>query len=199
MTYEVQQTRWDRIVRRVSGSIGPGSRVRETISELFPMIDVERVPGELLVLGGTRLCWQSTERPAAVAQVSVSQLQNPVGSGAIVTLSGFNITTSVAAIVQSEITETFQGTPVPGLFRDGRLGITRETTAKVASIDNVPTGAGLRLRLLAGVLEQFRDDNAIVTLGPGQALQIGTATANVIMTITYFWRERAAETPELQF
>lgn len=199
MTYEVQQTRWDRIIRRSSGSIGPGSRVSETISELFPVVDVERVPGELLVLGGTRLVWQSTERPAAAGVFSASQLQNPLDSGAIITVSRIDIITDSASVVSMEITETFIGTPVPGLFRDGRLGITRESTGKVASVDSVTTGGGLRVHLLGTDLTTFEDANAVVTLGPGQALQVGTGTFNVRLTVNYWWREREALPAELQF
>lgn len=200
MTYEVQQTRWDRLIRRVSGSIGPGSRVSETISELFPVLDVERAPGELLVLGGTRLCWQSTERPAFVGQVSASQLINPLDSGTLVTVSSLNLRNNLAAIVQIQITDTlFTVGLVSGLFRDGRLGTARETTAKVASIDNVTTGGGPRYTLQASVLFPLEDENSIAVLAPGQALQVGTATFNTILTVNYYWRERPAEVSELQF
>ncbi len=199
MTYEVQQTRWDRIIRRTSGSIGPGSRVSETISELFPVVDVERVPGELLVLGGTRLVWQSTERPASAGVFSASQLQNPVDSGAIITCSRIDVVTDAASVLSMEITETFIGTPVPGLFRDGRLGITRESTGKVSSADAVTTGGGLRLHLGASDQKTLEDANAVVTLGPGQALQVGTGTFNIRLTVNYWWREREALPSELQF
>ena len=57
--FEVQQNRWDQLIRRVSGSIGPGSRVSETLSELLPVMDVERVPGELLRLMGTDVAMAS--------------------------------------------------------------------------------------------------------------------------------------------
>lgn len=199
MTYEVQQTRWDRLIRRVSGSIGPGSRVSETISELFPVLDVESVPGELLILNDIRLCWQSTERPGVVGQVSASQLQNPADSGVLISLSQVDFVTDINSIIQAEITETFTGTPVTGLFRDGRLGIARETTGKVSSFDNVATGGGFRVRLQALVMQRFKDENSIAIIGPGQAFQIGTATNNIRFTVNYFWRERAALPSELQF
>lgn len=197
MTYEVQQTRWDRIIRRVSGSIGPGSRVSETISELFPMIDVERVPGELLAAGGTRLVWQSTERPAAVGLVTASQLQNPVDSGVIITCSTLEIMTDVATIISFQNTVTFNGFPVPGLFRDTRLGVARQTTGKVSSFNNVTTGGGIRLRVLAGVLNRFTDENSLAILSPGTALQVGTASTQIRMTVNYYWREREVLPAEL--
>ena len=199
MTYEVQQTRWDRLIRRASGSIGPGSRVSETISELFPVVDVERVPSELLILAGTRLAWQSTQRPADAGNVTASQLQNPVDSGSIITVTQLIARVGLATFLQAEITETFIGTPVPGLFRDGRLGIARETTGKVASADGVATGGGLRVFLQANINTIFPEANDIVTLGPGQALQIGSVIVNVEMTMNYLWREREALPSELQF
>ena len=199
MTYEVQQTRWDRIIRRASGSIGPGSRVSETISELFPVLDVENIPGELLILAGTRLVWQSTERPASVGEVSASQLQNPASSGSIVTCSRVDVIADAATIVSMEITETPLANPVPGLFRDGRLGIARESTGKVASADNVQTGGGFRVRVLAGAINTFEDVNALATIGPGQELQVGTGNTQIRLTVSYFWREREALPSELQF
>jgi len=100
MTFEVQQTRWDRIIRRVSGSIGPGSRVSETLSELFPVLDVERVPGELLLLGGTAICVGANDNSGAAGQVARHQIFNPVGSGVIATVSKL--------IVASTVTQHFR-------------------------------------------------------------------------------------------
>ncbi len=48
MGQELQQNRYDQLIRRVGGIIGPGSKVVEALGELFPVIDVENVPGELL-------------------------------------------------------------------------------------------------------------------------------------------------------
>lgn len=199
MHNEVQQTRWDRLIRRVAGSIGPGSRVGETLSELFPVLDVESVPGELLILAGTRLCWQSTERPPLVGSFSVSQLQNPVDSGSIVTVTRIEVMADIDHILNMEVTDTFLGATTAGLFRDGRLGTGRETTAKVSSLDGVATGGGIHEHLLAGVRTVFEDVNALVTLGPGQALQVGTGTQDLRLTTNYFWREREAQPSELQF
>ena len=200
MTYEVQQTRWDRLVRRVSGSIGPGSRVSETISELFPVLEVERLVAELFILSGTRLCWQSTERPPSVGEVTSSQLINPADSGTIITISRFDVKVIPTSVWQAQITDTlFTVGLVSGLFRDGRLGTARETTGKVASVDNVPTGGGLRVGPINAQPFVVLDENSICTLAPGQAFQVGTVGTNIVMTVNYYWRERAAEPSELQF
>lgn len=202
MTYEVQQTRWDRLIRRVSGSIGPGSRVSETISELFPVLEVEATTPELLALSDWRLAWQSTERPASVGEVSASQLFNPIGSGVIVAVTHIRLRTNVAGdgvAIQAEISNTVIGTnQVKGLFRDSRFGGDRETVAEVSSEDNIVVGGGLRVFVNTDDLV-ISDDNGLVVLTPGFGLSVGSVNSNFILTINYFWRERPAQESELSF
>jgi len=52
---ELQQNRYDQLLRRVGDLKGPGSKVNDVLQELFPTIDVENVPGELLFLMGTHI------------------------------------------------------------------------------------------------------------------------------------------------
>lgn len=200
MTYEVQQTRWDRLVRRVSGSIGPGSRVSETISELFPVLEVEGTTPELLALSDWRLAWQSTERPASVGEQSASQLFNPADSGVIVAVTEVTLHANVVDTpIGLLITPTILGTnQVKGLFRDSRFGGARQTVAEVSSDDNVVTGGGLRVFVRDEDLS-IRDDNGLVVLTPGFGLQVGTIGNNILFTVNYFWRERPAQESELSF
>lgn len=200
MTYEVQQTRWDRLIRRVSGSIGPGSRVSETISELFPVLEVERTTPELLALSDWRLAWQSTERPAVAGQQNASQLFNPPESGVIVAVTQVRLHVNVVDTpIQMEISSTVVGVnQVKGLFRDSRFGGDRETVAEVSSADNVVTGGGPRIYVSADDLI-IRDDNGLVVLTPGFGLSVGTVGNNILLTVNYFWRERPAQESELSF
>lgn len=200
MTYEVQQTRWDALIRRVSGSIGPGSRVSETISELFPVLEVEDTTPELLALSGWRTAWQSTERPASPGNPSASALHNPPNSGVIAAITQVILRASLAnTIVQMENQpSTIGGTQVPGLFRDTRFGTPRETTLTVTSNDASLVGGGLRIFVGTDIVS-IRDDNGIAVLTPNTSLRIGTTTNNVSLTVNYFWRERPAEVSELSF
>ena len=199
---ELQQNRYDQLIRRVGGIIGVGSMVSEAIGELFPMLELENTTPELLALSGWRTAWQSTERPAVGGQVSASQLFNPAGSGVLVSVTQVVASaTNVSGFLNMEVTDTqLGGTPVRGLFRDGRFGGLRETTATTEHIDNVSVGGGPRIRFEAANIPFFlRDDNGIAVLPPGFGLSVGSSFVNTILTITYFWRERAAEPSELNF
>ena len=201
MTNEVQQTRWDRLIRRVSGSIGPGSRVSETISELFPVLDVERVPGELLLLGGTRLMIGGVDSPAVVAEFSQMQLFNPVDSGTLITVTSVQIYTGTGANVFYGLV----GLPITTLpanprTRDSRLGVLNTGVGEVRIDSNAaiqPTLA--RIRLETNVMLTLQDPNGLAVLGPNSGLQFTHTTANANLRGTFFWRERPAEQSELQF
>ena len=199
MPYEVQQTRWDRIIRRVSGSIGPGSRVGETLSELFPVLDVERVPGELLILGGTRLAWGGATRAGVAAEFAKCQLFNPAGSENIITITRIDVDIEAAGLLRMS-TQIFELATDVGTsaFRDSRfpvgdtpLGVIRsESTAVIITIFN-------QYLLETGVSFNFADENGIAILAPGTGLTIGPAAANINITAEFWWRERPAETSEL--
>ncbi len=199
MSQDLQQARYDQLVRRVGALYGGGSKVTEVLAELFPVLEVEDTTPELLALTGWRTAWQSTERPASVAENSVSQLFNPAGSNQLVAVTQIIIRSSVDTFLNVEIQATQIGTPVSGLFRDSRFGVPRSTTAQVSSIDLGVVGGGLRLIVTNNEETTYRDDNGIVVLAPGSGLTIGTTAANTILVVNYFWRERLAQASELLF
>jgi len=199
--YEVQQTRWDRIIRRVSGSIGPGSRVAETLSELFPVLDVERVPAELLILGGWRTGMGAQQLAATAAEVSKIQLFNPLGSGNLVVLTRVDFATTSIQTVEATITNVALADVVGGnIFRDTRAGL---FTGGVAQIRAESSAASLAptylLRSPANDGSTLADDNGIAVLSPGTGFSIAPNVVNQFMIASFFWRERPAEESELQF
>ena len=198
MSQDLQQARYDQLVRRVGALYGGGAKVTEVLPELFPVLEVENTTPELLALTGWRTAWQSTERPAVVAQRSGSQLRNPPGSGVIIAVTMLIVRVDVAGNIQAEISTTNFGTPVPGLYRDSRFGTPRNSTGVVASADNVTVGGGLRI--IADTIPQIlRDDNGIVVLTPGNNFSVGTVGTDKLLTTNYFWRERLAQPSELLF
>lgn len=201
MSYEIQQTRWDRIIRRVSGSIGPGSRVSESISELFPMIDVERVPGELLVLGGTRLCHGGTRLVGSAGNRPKIQLFNPPESGHLVTVTRVFIRSSVNDNMRLALDGAARTTDsLAARFRDARLDILKLPVAQVRSEDTATTIAAIvQLFTTADVMLDIRDENGVAVLAPGTGITAGAETLNSALNVSFFWREREALESELQF
>ncbi len=199
MTYEVQQTRWDRIIRRVSGSIGPGSRVSETISELFPMIDVERVPGELLILGGTRIANGGGNIFSIAAEFPFAQLFNPIDSGHLITVTGLNVSCNVlTTFIWGNSTNQRGALIGTELFRDTRDLTPAMPVGSISQESNVVQAAATnQSRQLASTPFKIEDPNGVSVLAPGTGLEIGGVTANSQLFYSFYWRERPAEQSEL--
>ena len=201
MSNEIQQTRYDRLIRRVAGIIGPGSKVSEVITELFPTIDLENVPAELLVLGGTAIAFRGTDVAAGAGLSNASQLSNPIGSGKIITVTQVLIhvasTTNVVFTLAHGLLTSSNGF---GEFRDSR----NSPGAPSAAVGNtrIQTGAtvnpGFELRVGSGGSFSLRDNNDIAVLLPGDQLTVAIATVQQTLTVAYFWRERPAEQSELK-
>ena len=197
---DLQQARYDQLIRRVGALYGGGSKVTEVLAELFPVIEVENTTPELLTLSGWRLAWQQISQSAVVAQTSKVQLANPVGSGVLIAVTQISIRTDALENVQIEATDTLlTSAAIRGLFRDGRVGVQRATVGQLRSDPNLPTGAGLRLLVQGNEEFNVRDDNGLVVLSPGTALDVGTVTTNVLISVNFFWRERQAQASELNF
>jgi len=200
MTYEVQQTRWDRIVRRVTGSVGPGSRVSETISELMPVMDIERVPGELLILGGTQIVMGSSRAAAVALTFPYVTVLNPVDSGNILMISSVQLFSDANQLLALFITENVA--PVAGTqtIRDGRRSLAAQPIGQ-ARVDNNLVAGGIRggLRLEAGTPFFWHDPNGLAVLSPGTQFQISGSIVNTSLEAGWLWRERPAEESELSF
>jgi len=199
MTYEVQQTRWDRIIRRVSGSVGPGSRVSETISELFPMIDVERVPGELLLLGGTGIAFGGGTITSIVAEFPTAQLFNPIDSSNLVTITGVRVSFLGSTTVRWGLTSTQRGTVIgTQTFRDTRRLSPTQPIAQVSQDSDPSLATGTNLsRLTTNDILHLEDPNGVVVLAPGTGFDIGGSGTNSTIFYSFNWRERPAEESEL--
>jgi len=201
VTNELQQTRYDRTIRRVGGIIGPGSKVAEALGELFPVIDVERIPGELLALGGTGLAQGSSILTAAAGERPSIMLFNPVDSGKLITVTTVFVSSSTGQIIRWNVNTTPLAVTVVGAqFRDGRLGIGTIPAGTILEESKVATtvtrGQG---RVLSGDMFQIKDDNSVAVLSPGSGMEVGGANVATTLNVSFAWRERAAEQSELNF
>lgn len=201
MTNEVQQTRWDQLIRRVSGSIGPGSRVAETLAELFPVIDVENLPSELLLLAGWRLAYGGALLAPSVGNNQHVQLFNPADSGQLISATFAYVTSDTAQRIEWDMEVVAIASAGGGeKFRDTRLGTIGGPTGQIR---NATTAAGLPVVgsffVQAGVTFLFAMPNDLCVLAPGSGITIATTTFNTELQVSFNWRERIALEAELNF
>ncbi len=198
---EIQQNRWDQLVRRAANVVGGGSQVNDTLNELFPVMDVENVPSELLFLAGTRLCMGSSRQVALAANVNLVQLFNPVGSQNIITLTSVYVSSDVAQIFEwqpggSAFTNNVGNT----VLRDLRTGVTVVSVGQVRNQQQAGSLASFnQVRLLADETLKITDPNDIGILFPGNGMSFATTTQNTDLIVNFMWRERVAEPAELNF
>jgi len=196
---ELQQNRYDALLRRVGDLKGPGSKVNDVLQELFPTIDVENVPGELLFLMATKIGWASTGKAPTAGKKAGVQLFNPAGSGHLLTVSTMWISGDATQNFTWGIVITALGTNtgVPRL-RDGRIGVGPSGITQLrTSADAVSLVSG-QARLLAGTTLPITDPNSVAVLSPGTGLSVIGAVDGII-NVSFAYRERVAEPSELLF
>jgi len=201
LSQDLQQTRYDNLLRRVGGLIGPGSKVSEVLGELFPVIDVERVPGELLYLFGTKIAMGSVRLAATPGQQDHMQLFNPVDSSVLITLTEVVFSVSIAQRVRWQLQSTALALFTANqAVRDSRKSVIEQPVGQIRH--NQPAG-GLatfgEAELAAATAFRLNPANSLAVLLPGTGFTIATTTANSDMLSSWFWRERPAEQSELNF
>lgn len=199
MTADLQQFRYDNLLRRVGNIIGPGSKVKEVLSELFPVLDVERVPGELLWLSGWRLAWGGDQKSSAAGETSRVELFNPADSGKIVVCTAFIATVAtVSSVVWTTRNSALPDTTSPELLRDTRSGATEKPSGQIFTQSAAGSTVGTnRVLMLGNTPLQIKDVNAVAVLFPGTGLEVGMTSQQSILNVSFNWRERTFEPSEL--
>lgn len=199
MTTELQQGRYDAIMRRVGDLKGPGSKVAEVLAELFPVIDLERVPGELLILGGTDICSGQTSLIGAVGQRSNIQLFNPTDSSKIITVTQFIANTDATQDISWGTAPIALTTLINSqLFRDTRRPFNSLPSGQIRSQSIAAGPVTFAVASLIGnTAFRFSDENEVAVLSPGFGLTIAAAVNNSQLLVTFYWRERVVEPSEL--
>ena len=198
---QLQQNRYDVLLRRVGDLKGPGSKVNEVLEELFPTLDVESLPAELLFLNGTILGIGDGSAQGGVAQASAVDIFNPTGSGKLVTVtkvvanSGANNNSYSIGLAAAEL-----GTNVTTGLRDSRLGIPAIPTARINTSTNASVAApNVTYQVLASTTLELSDNDAVAVLAPGTGLRVVSGATNTLIEVGFLWRERIAEPSELKF
>ena len=197
---EIQQTRYDQVLRRVCGLLGPGSKVSDALSELFPMISVEQLPGELLVLGGTVSAFGSFDLTAAAGQFARIGVRNPTGSENIITVTSMFVAVTTSQTIawghSASTLANLQNNQRPRDTRRIGLNVLPLGEIRSESAIAVPTSTG-RTRLIAQTPFLIHDPDGLAILLPGRSFDVAGVLAASRLLATFYWRERPAQQSEL--
>ncbi len=196
---EILQSRYDQLVRRVGDLKGPGSKVDDVISELLPIIDVENMPAELLLLMGTRLAIGEADlSPGGVGTFGQAMLRNPPNSGAIITILEIRTGTDQQQEMVAGPTLTTYPDAQPSAFVDTRI-FPEPTVGQVLS-DNtllVPGSTFYRFRLLSGREVVWKRSKGIAVIAPATAFSVSVTNDATNFNCSFLWTERVAQPSEL--
>jgi len=198
---ELQQNRYDKLLRRVGGLIGAKSMVNDALGELFPMIDVETLNAELGLLSGWRLGFSSQSAAASAGDQNLIQLFNPADSGMLVVLERADFRNSVSQIIEYGLATTgLANFTANHALRDTREGILVQPVGQVRDVQQVASIASFGQFLLqADVTFTMEEKAGLFVLGPGTGVTFSTTVVNTTSLIQFLWRERVAQASELQF
>jgi len=194
----LNQNRYDQLLRRVGDLKGPGSKVNDALTELFPMIDVENVPAELLLLSGTRLCMGTAFLGAGGAGMfSTFFLANPAASGVIARV----MTIAIRALGTQEIvigpSQNSSAAIGATAFSDTRVFGEGTVLGIQGANNNLAVGSTFfKFSHLANGTTFFEPPAAIAVLAPGGRLSVG-GDENAGLDCSFIWVERVAQPSEL--
>jgi len=193
---ELQQNRYDQLLRRVGDLKGPGSKVNDALTELFPMIDVENVPSELLLLSGTRLCIGRGFEAALAANFGQIMLRMPGGTGSIATiLSVIVFSPTAQALTLGPTLNTYTNTEVEA-FTDGRI-FGQGTVAKVLGDRLLVVGSNFMHHQVNGVdATVYTPPRGFAVVTPGTAFSVSNTVVNTAIEVSFLWTERVGQPSE---
>lgn len=195
---EIQQNRYDQLLRRVADLKGPGSKVSDALGELFPTIDVENVPYELLLLLGSRTCMgYALAGPGGATFFTTVFIHNPPDSGVIARLTHLSVEAADMTVL---IGPTLNVADEVGAraFTDGRVFGEGTTLRMQGNNNNLVIGAAFSTLVTGSEgFIQYAPPGGIMTLSPGTSFSVGAGADNEFLRANFIWVERQAEPSEL--
>lgn len=185
-------------MRRVGDLKGPGSKVADVISEVFPIVDLENLPAELYALGGTVLAYGGGNVAATAGEISQMAIFNPATSGKIMTVTSAIVSHGLGTGINwSFIAAEFSTTIATQIQRDTRLGFTTLPSGLVQTESGAGfPGATGTIQVLPDTPLFLKDENGLAVLEPGTGFHVSPITVNSALFATFYWRERVMEPSE---
>lgn len=196
---ELQQSRYDRIMRRVGDLKGPGSKVSEVLSEVFPVVNLEDIPPELLLLGQTIPGYGGGFITSIAGQGPTAQLFNPAGSSKLVTITDVHVAHDAVGTMRWGVSPPARGTVISTQQSlDTRMIVPNVPVAQVRQESAVALAtATAQTRQLANTNLHLSARNGLAVLAPGTGFEIGSAVLTSSLFYVFYWTERVAEPSEL--
>lgn len=196
----VQTGVFDNLIRRLYSIKGGGSELAETLGDVFPMLDLENLPSELLVLRGWNLFSGFATIIGVPAQATGIQLFNVADSQSLVVLTKIIINSQKAQQMTYGVNVAL-ATPVTSTQNmDTRIPQSVNAIARLAGDADVQTsGTAGSIDVVAGVDREFEVPNGIVVLAPGGVFSVFSSTSDSDLRVTFIGRQRLAEPSELSF
>jgi len=173
--------------------------VNDALGELFPTIDVENVPGELLALQPTTLGWCSSSLAASVAERNHHQLWNPANSRVLVVVTQIMI--APQSVQQEFRIGTFIGEAATlagnERRRDTRAGTLANIVAQNRTDQSAVSGSlDFRVHAPLDTSTFVKDENGVAILFPDTGITVVTNNTNTQSLVSFMWRERVFEESE---
>ena len=196
----LQTARLENFIRRWGSIKGGGSVLSETLGDVFPVLDLERLTPENQLVAGWTLFQGVLVKTGDVAGLAGVQLLNPAPSGAIVVVDKVIINTLTTRAIGFGMANTPFAAGINTSNRDTRTGQVFNGMARLRQ-NGAATGAlgDVIVVCQAGIDREIETPNGIAVLPPGGSLSFVDSTVNLQLRVAFFGRARIAEPSELSF
>ena len=195
----LQTGRLENLIRRWGSIKGPGSILSETLGDVFPILDLENLPAELLLPAGISLIATSGSATGGVAQLGGVQIQVPAAAGMIFTLTKFHVKTALVQAVSCGL-RTPNAPAINSRNLDSRQVQNFNGGLRLLGLTNTAGETGnFIVDTQATIDREVTVPRGIAVLTPGGAFQVTASITNTLIRATFFGYLRLAEPSELSF
>ena len=196
----IQTARLEAFIRRWASIKGGGSVLSDTLADVFPILDLERLTPENQLVAGWFVVSRFATVTGVAAQLSGVGVLNPADSNSIAVIDKIVIQSELAQNVTFGTDLASFGTPIAFQNSDTRTRSQFNNNLQITGNANVAAaeGGGF-LRAAANESVEFVTPNGLAILAPGGHFGVVSATVNSNLTVTFLGRTRTAEPSELNF
>jgi len=198
---QIQGGRWDNLLRRFF-PIKERSVAPVLAPELVGYVAVQEWEDDMFWARSEKLAYVTSGNVAVAAQRGHVQILNPAGSASLVMVEKVQVFSTAAVTFElrylsGPIAAGIASAVSPRDQRFANVPNVGAATARVFHLNTaavIGTSASLQLVTLAGQMDEYALG---CILPPGESLLFVDMNLNTFNIVNIFWRERAAEGPEL--